>query len=374
MKVNWFIIRKIFSRTINYLGIAIRKKKVTEKINSSSVKIMKLFNETLAADTSCFTSYSYKIYLTTSQRQILVALNLAVMVLNLLANSAVLIVLLMSRLCQNTSYMLLFYLSLSDFFSGLLAQSLYAILIGRYFDQSYCSFEIIGQFFAVLLPHTSGYAIAAIAFDRYARMRFLIRYQLVVTKQKIIAVCLIITFVSLFEGLLYAFGSKFNFFDISKNVVHGIDFIVFVSVVIIYLLTMKVVRDHRNNSTNQALLKNINKTVTILASKILIAIVSFYGIYISIAVVYMAYINKVNDAGKSWLNFALLAGYLITYANSFANAVLFLTMNKMTKEKIMQFINNVLRKRHLQRDKLVLSTFSRISVFHTGQQSLETLC
>ena len=115
MKVNWFIIRKIFSRTINYLGIAIRKKKVTEKINSSSVK-MKLFNETLAADTSCFTSYGYKIYLTTSQRQILVALNLAVMVLNLLANSAVLIVLLMSRLCQNTSYMLLFYLSLSDFF------------------------------------------------------------------------------------------------------------------------------------------------------------------------------------------------------------------------------------------------------------------
>ena len=62
---------------------------------------MKLFNESLAADTSCFTSYSYKIYLTTSQRQILVALNLAVMVLNLLANSAVLIVLLMSRLCQN---------------------------------------------------------------------------------------------------------------------------------------------------------------------------------------------------------------------------------------------------------------------------------
>lgn len=70
MKVNWFIIRKIFSRTINYLGIAIRKKKVTEKINSSSVKIMKLFNETLAANTSCFTSYGYKIYLTTSQRQI----------------------------------------------------------------------------------------------------------------------------------------------------------------------------------------------------------------------------------------------------------------------------------------------------------------
>ena len=107
--------------------------------------------------------------------------------------------------------MLLFYVSLSDCFSGLLAQSLYAILIRQYFDKSYCFFEIIGQFFAVFLPHTSGYAIAAIVIDRYARMRFLIRYQLVVTKQKIMATCSVITLVSLFEGLLYAFGSKLVF-------------------------------------------------------------------------------------------------------------------------------------------------------------------
>ena len=179
-------------------------------------------NGTLALDMSCFTSYSHKIYLTATQRQILVVFDIVVMALNLLANSFALIVLLMSRPCQNTSYMLLFYLSLSDCFSGLLAQSLYAILIGQYFDQSYCSFEIIGQFFAVLLPHTSGYAIAAIAFDRYARMRFSNRYPVVVTKQKIIVVCSVITFISLSEALLYAFCSKFNFFNISKNFVHVI--------------------------------------------------------------------------------------------------------------------------------------------------------
>ena len=87
----------------------------------------------------------------------------------------------------------------------------------------------------------------------------------------------------------------------------------------------------------------------------------------------MAYINKVNDVGKSWLDFALLAGFLLTYANSFANAVLFLTMNKETKEKIMQFINdNVLRKSKSRRDTLMLSTFSRISVIHARKQSLET--
>ena len=125
--------------------------------------------------------------------------------------------------------MLLFYVSISGCFSGLLAQSLYAILIGQYFDKSYCSFEIIGKFFAVFLPHTSVYAIGAIAFDRYARMRFFNRYPVVVTKRKIIATCSVITFVSL--CLLYAFGSKFNFFHVSRNFVHVIDFFVFASVV-----------------------------------------------------------------------------------------------------------------------------------------------
>ena len=53
-------------------------------------------NGTLASDMSCITSYIHKIYLTATQRQILVVFDIAVMALNLLANSVVLIVL----LCQ----------------------------------------------------------------------------------------------------------------------------------------------------------------------------------------------------------------------------------------------------------------------------------
>ena len=341
-----------------------------QRLDFLKISLMESNNGTLASDMLCFTSYSYKIYLTASQRQILVVFDIVVMALNLLTNSVVLIVLLMSRLCQNTSYMLLFYLSISDCFSALLAQSIYAILIGQYFDQSYCSFEIIGQFFAVLLPHTSGYAITAIAFDRYARMRFLNRYPVVVTKQKIIAACIVVTFVSLWEGLLYAFGSKFNFLNISKNIVHVIDFFAFVSVVVIYLLTVKVVRDHQNNATNRTLLQNVSKTVTILASKILVSISSLYGIYTAIAVMYMVYINKVKDDLKPWLNFALLAGYLLIYVNSFANAVLFLTFSKKPKKKIIRFMSNIIPgKKTTQNDLLRLSPLRRISVIHFKKRS-----
>lgn len=128
---------------------------------------------------------------------------------------------------------------------------MYAILIGQYFDQSYCSFEIICQFFAVSSPHTSGYVIAVIAFDCYKRMRFLNRYQLVVTKQKVLVACLIITIFSSWEGLLYALGTKFNVLEISK---HVIDLAVFISVVTVYLLTIRVVRGYRKNSINKTIL------------------------------------------------------------------------------------------------------------------------
>ena len=204
--------------------------------------------------------------------------------------------------------MLLFYLSISGCFSGLLAQSLYAILIGQYFDKSYCSFEIIGEFFAVFLPHASVYAIGAIAFDRYARMRFFNRYPVVVTKQKIIATCSVITFVSLCEGLLYAFGSKFNFFHISRNFVHVIDFFAFASVVhVIDFFASAFAFAFASEQCDQPnILQNVSKTMTILASKILVAIESLYGIYIAVAVVYMVYINNVKNDLKPWLNFALL--------------------------------------------------------------------
>ena len=267
--------------------------------------------------------------------------------------------------------MLLFYLSVSDCLSGLVAQPLYAILIGQYFDQSYCSFEIICEFFGVFLPHTSGYAIVAVAFDRYARMRFLNRYQIVVTKQKVLVTCLIITIFSSCEGLLYALGTKFNFLEFSKNVIHAIDFAVFISVVIVYLLTIRVVMVHRKNSINKNILQNTDKTMTMLASKILITIVLLYGIYIFVAIAYEVYINKVENDWKSWFNFALLVAYLMTYVNSFANALLFLTMNKKSKEKINQFLNVcIFRKRCKQPGLRRQSTTSnKVSVIFLKPQS-----
>ena len=296
-------------------------------------------NTTLSEVSECLSTYSGKIFITDNQRYFLVAFDLLVLILNFMANSGVVIALVMAKFIRNTSLILLFLLSISDIFLALITQTLFAILIGGYADQTYCTFEMIVQFFAIFLTHTSGYTIACIGFDRYARMSYLNKYSVVVTRRRVFTATFIIYLLSFFQGLLYVLGTKFDVFEKMKQVAVGIDFVIALFVVGIYLLTIKVVKDHRKTSQNRDFLENVDRKITQLASQILLAVLILYGAYIVISVCHIILDKKLKGNAKAWLNFALHFGYLLTYCNSFANAVLFLTMNKEAKPKIIQFLH-----------------------------------
>lgn len=163
--------------------------------------------------------------------------------------------------------------------------------------------------------------------------RFLNTYHDVVTMQRTLVSCCTITLVSLCEGLLYTLGTELNIFDICKTAVYVVNLFIAASVTIIYLLAVKVVKDHQKDSRDKSLFRNVNRSVIILVSKILAIILVLYSIYIIVSITYIVIITKVGLTGKSWLNFGLFWGYLTTYCNSFANAVLFLTTFKRSREK-----------------------------------------
>ena len=297
-------------------------------------------NTTLSEISKCLSTYRGKVFITDNQRYFLVTFDLLVLILNFTANSGVIIALVMAKFMRNTSLILLFLLSISDIFLALITQTLFAILIGGYADQTYCTFEMIVQFFAIFLTHTSGYTIACIGFDRYARMRYLNRYSLVVTRKKVLTTSFIIYLLSFLQGMLYVLGTKFDVFEKLKQVAVGIDFVIALFVVGIYLLTIKVVKEHRNNSQNRDFLANVDRKITHLAAKILLAVLILYGAYIVISVCHIILDKKLKGNAKAWLNFALHFGYLLTYCNSFTNAVLFLTMNK---DNFYQIIFNLMK-------------------------------
>ena len=75
-------------------------------------------------------------FITDNQRYFLIAFDLLVLILNFIANSGVIIALVMAKFMRNTSLILLFLLSISDIFLALIVQPLFAILIGGYADQT----------------------------------------------------------------------------------------------------------------------------------------------------------------------------------------------------------------------------------------------
>ena len=120
-------------------------------------------------------AFSEKVYLIGYQRLILMIIDVAIMFPNLVANSWVLLRLLKSKLLCNTSFILIFYMSFSDCCVALFVQPLYAIITVLYLDKSYCTLEMVLQFLTVMFSHVSICTIAAIGFDRYARIRYLNR-------------------------------------------------------------------------------------------------------------------------------------------------------------------------------------------------------
>lgn len=118
------------------------------------------------------------------------------------------------------------------------------------------------------------------------------------------------------------------------------------------------------NSINKTILQNTDRTMTMLVSKVVITFVLLYGIYTFVAIAYELYIKKVENGWKSWFNFALLVAYLMTYVNSVANALLFLTMSKKSKEKITQFLNVFIFRKRFEQPRLrrQSTTCNKVSV------------
>ena len=291
-------------------------------------------NSNFAENIFCVNSFSEKVYLTDYQRFILMITDVMIMLLNLVANSCVLLKLIKSKLLFNTSYILIFYMSFSDCCVALFVQPVYAIVITLYFDKSCCTLEMVLQFLFILFSHVSVSTIAGIGFDRYARIRYLNRYTGVVTKNRVVLACITIAIYSLLHATLFAAGIKYNFFNTSRRVAATMDILIIIFITFVYLYTVKIIKDHRRSMTHD-LLKSVNQKITILASKILLAIGIFYGIYAVAKVIHFILKTKIKGPARSWIYFTLHAGYLMVFCNSLVNAILFLTMDqRLTVRKV----------------------------------------
>ncbi|XP_057290019.1 G-protein coupled receptor 176-like [Hydractinia symbiolongicarpus] len=287
---------------------------------------------TLQIDTECETTYSGKSYLNNGQIISLITLNVTVMILNLIFNSAVIYGLIATKQLKNYSLKLILYLSINDCCLALITQTLFTVMLAKFEDKSHCDFETIVQFFAIFFTHISAYIIALIGFDRYIHMRYLNRYAQVMTKTRVMIMQAAVVLLSLTQAMVYVLGTQLNFLSKAKRITVGIDAVIAISVFTLYIMTVRVVRKHSKRTECRDMLETVDTTVTRTASRILTAIVICYIPYIIVSFAHAAVSKKWDGIKKQWLEYALLLGFVLTYCNSFVNAIIFLSLNKKVRK------------------------------------------
>lgn len=313
---------------------------------------------------SCESLYDGKQYLTVTHKYILVSFNTVVMLLNIVANSTVIHVLLKKKLLGNLSMRLILYLGISDCCVALIAQPVYNVMLIEYSSTVDCTFDTIAQFITILLMHVSGYIIILIGYDRYCRMKYLNRYSEVIKLWKINAAMAIIILLSLMQGLLGAFGTHTDVFEKVNLIVVSIDMVIILLIFLIYIMTIMVVRKHKSTTINKDILRNIDRSVTSMSARILVALVVLYTPYLATTVMHHSLIDKSQGKKRQDLNFALFAGYELICVNSFANAVIFLTLHKQYRFKEFASFKLLVGRRNILRN----------AILRTGRKREERPC
>ena len=287
---------------------------------------------------TCATSYAGKVYMSSGQIDFLVTYDIITSILNFILNSLVIAILYLTKQTGNPSLKLILLLSISDCCLAVIVQPLFAAMLLEYPSTQNCVFEMVMQFLGIFFTHTSAYIIALIGFDRYARVKYLTRYSEVMKASRIKIAVIGMVSLSFLQGIIYVVGTLLEIFEKTKQVAVAIDFIIVLLVVMITIMAVRAVRQHRKNVENQSMMEAVDKTMTSLASKILLTIVIFYIVYVVIAFLHSSQAKNASAATRGWLEFALFLGYLLTYTNSLVNALIFLSFNNKAQNTLRDFV------------------------------------
>lgn len=296
--------------------------------------MMENIDNTTTVTFICQSLYSGRSYLSKGQITSLLIVNVVIMISNFTANSFIVYALACTRQLKNISLRLILYLSISDCCLALIDQPLFIVMITVYLNDSNCTFETVAQFIFVFTKHMTGYTIVLITYDRYRRMKYLKSYFKLTKTWKIRTAVIGIIFMSLMQGVLHVIGIRSNLFDHIKLGVAIIDAVIICCLFAAYIMTIIIVKKRKKDSASIQVLFNLDQVITKSATRISLAVALFYIPYICFTILRSSLLDQSGVREHEWLNFSTFVAYELIFANSFANAVIFLVLNRKSKKKI----------------------------------------
>ena len=292
------------------------------------------------------------LHLIDQHRAILTVLDILVLLGNAVANTLVIYILLKTEEITKFSYRLMFLLSANDLAIASIAQTLFI----TYIYGANCIVFSVYQLVCRFIPRISGYIIGVIGTDRYVRIRYKMKFKMILTTRLLVILMVLIFCVASTQVVLITVGMFFQMKIIFSSTVLGIDIFLFLFVVCLQIRTITTTNSTTKRAKNPELLQDVNKKITKLCSRVLMSCIVFYLPYMIVNCVRNKIHGIVSLKTKFLQDFLLLVSIIIVFLNSLVNALLFLSSNVKARRFLKHPYRTTEKLEYLRKDPLPMAT------------------
>ena len=277
--------------------------------------------------------------LSQSQLVIITVINVILMAGNITINTLVIYILTKTKQIGNITCKLIFVLSVLNITIGLFSQNL--LTIALYGNN--CLFETAYRIISELLFHISMYLIAIIGIDRYLRIKYYMTFKVIWTP-RVVSILISIGFaIAISQAIVANLGFLIGREHMAIIIYYATDVLILSAIIFLQILTIRTSNAVCNVSPVVTSGRSNNK-IRKLSMRIMLFLCIFIAPNKIMFVLHNIIQDELNDYGKSIFEFIMYLSELFVFANSFANAALFLVTN-VKAEKLLRKINAEKRKR-----------------------------
>ena len=274
---------------------------------------------------------------------ILLLLNAIIGVLNFSLNLVVVYMIFKTRQYHNSSVKLFLMLSFSDMMTAVVSQPIIVYLL--YDNSLSCTTSIFLQYLFFFFPYFSVFTIALIVYDRYLRITYLRKYELYMTRNRFVVGIIFVVSATTLQDIIVTVAT------INESPVFGgigvlpLNVVTLVFEIFIYTKTIYKLRQYK-----QECKQKFSKTVTgessftRLAAAYLLMILLFFTPFMIINTWYALY-PRTDFLGFLDLQYTWLHSQLLYCFNSFANAFIFLRVNRKARVALKISIQRCMKSR-----------------------------
>ena len=305
----------------------------------------KMFFQSTAS--TCCTVYSARVLLSHTQHKILVTAGTVPILCGIMSNIAVIIAMFATRQLNSSSLLLILVLSISDLLACAFWEPLSLIMFSV--NHGNCLLEKTAAFTVSFQLHFSAYVFFLIILDRFVHLRYLTRYEKILSIQRRIGLVVFAFSFALLQGFLMSFKEISLVQQYGLCLIITIDVLAIVTAGTLLLKTRGVIKRQKRTMITTRTTDYMSRLLNLMMT----ALIVFYSPFILACILSIILKTRLGENVQSELYLSIFLAEKFTSFNTTVNAIMFMYLNKQVKEyittSINQFVSYIIREKVARR-------------------------